>query len=350
LPPAAAAEVKVPPERVDLMRVFRSPLMLVLGGLLLGGCTPRAAQRCAPSGGCAAPARDAGAEPDTAADRSPAPADGLPADQTIPPTDAEVPPGTDSAGRDVAAEVDAPVDARPQPDVAPPDAAPADRPPPDVRPPAVMFAGLTGYWKLDELSGTIAGDSSGANHHGTLLNGPVWVASVAARIEFEDPAALGFDGLDDAVSLTSSYQPQITVSAWIFVTGDGEGGFPRILDLPYAEFMVGTGDLDRLRAGVAFANTAQSRSDGVITRNVWHHVAYTYDGSNVANILFYIDGVVQVTTVVTAAMGAASVVSGVGYIGNRGTGDRAFAGEIDDVRTYDVVLTPAQIATLAAGR
>src|SRR6185503_13098498 len=34
--------------------------------------------------------------------------------------------------------------------------------------------GLVGWWKLDETEGTLASDSSGNGHNGTLLAGPTW--------------------------------------------------------------------------------------------------------------------------------------------------------------------------------
>jgi hypothetical protein len=36
--------------------------------------------------------------------------------------------------------------------------------------------GVVGQWSLDEMSGTLAYDSSGYEHHGQLLGGPTWTS------------------------------------------------------------------------------------------------------------------------------------------------------------------------------
>jgi len=51
---------------------------------------------------------------------------------------------------------------------------------------------LVGYWKLDDGSGTLAADSSGSGHNGTLFNGPRWVAGKSA-------GAVGFNGANQYI-------------------------------------------------------------------------------------------------------------------------------------------------------
>jgi hypothetical protein len=48
-----------------------------------------------------------------------------------------------------------------------------------VAPTHSAYASLIGYWHLDEGSGITAADSSGYGHNGTLINGPLWLASDA---------------------------------------------------------------------------------------------------------------------------------------------------------------------------
>jgi hypothetical protein len=76
-------------------------------------------------------------------------------------------------------------------------------------------AGLVGYWKLDEGSGTIASDSSGNGHDGTIEGDPQWVAGMYGQ-------ALDFDGTDDYVDIGlgagdyfSTLNSGLTVAAWI---------------------------------------------------------------------------------------------------------------------------------------
>jgi len=73
-------------------------------------------------------------------------------------------------------------------------------------------AGLMAYWKFDEGAGTTAGDSSGNDHTGELVNGPSWVPGHFGN-------ALEFDGVNDYVSVPSSIDfdtgTALTLSAWI---------------------------------------------------------------------------------------------------------------------------------------
>ena len=73
-------------------------------------------------------------------------------------------------------------------------------------------AALVAYWRLDEGSGATAQDSSGNNHHGTVI-GPAWA---------NDPDrgwCLSFDGVDDYVSVPTAADLNVsaamTVTAWI---------------------------------------------------------------------------------------------------------------------------------------
>jgi hypothetical protein len=72
---------------------------------------------------------------------------------------------------------------------------------------------------------------------------------------------------------------------------------------------------------------SMNQFQATVSANTWHHLAATYDG---ATLTAYLDG---------------SVVAGrdVGNLGNR------WDGQIDDVRLYERVLSPDEIAALAAG-
>ncbi|NQU50909.1 MAG: PKD domain-containing protein [Bacteroidetes bacterium] len=80
----------------------------------------------------------------------------------------------------------------------------------------------------------------------------------------------------------------------------------------------------------------------IVNDGEWHHIAYTYDGST---IKLYVDAVEDFTisgkTLRTGEAGETDV-----NIGSQGTGAK-FQGSLDDVRIYDVVLTPEEIVTLS---
>lgn len=71
---------------------------------------------------------------------------------------------------------------------------------------------IVAYWKFDDATGTVARDAVGS-HHGTLVNGPTWVAGKAG-------GALHFDGVDDYVDAgyggpDLGQVTTYTVEAWV---------------------------------------------------------------------------------------------------------------------------------------
>ncbi len=74
----------------------------------------------------------------------------------------------------------------------------------------------------------------------------------------------------------------------------------------------------------------------------WHHIVYTYDGTT---DIIYVDG--------SATSGSYTHQTGTptaAWIGTFNGSSEFLAGAIDDVRVYNVALTAAQVAQLAAGR
>ena len=73
--------------------------------------------------------------------------------------------------------------------------------------------------------------------------------------------------------------------------------------------------------------------------NVWHHLAYTYDGTT---HILYIDGVEQATSTSVGQTGTVTSVQ----IGAASNYSEYFNGRIDEVRIYNTALTAAQISAL----
>jgi len=90
-------------------------------------------------------------------------------------------------------------------------------------------------------------------------------------------------------------------------------------------------------------NGSFKTSSGSANSGSWVHVAVTCAGSG-ANVMFYINAVQDAT--VTPAPVYNWGDSGAIGIGARETGLQRFTGDIDDVRFYDRVLTPAEITAL----
>jgi hypothetical protein len=152
--------------------------------------------------------------------------------------------------------------------------------------------GLVGYWKFDEGSGNIAADSSGNGNNGTLENAPGWVNG-------ENGSGLSFDGVDDFVLVPDSSSLHIsgavTVMAWVYLpSGSDCSGHPKILskngpsnvlDLELS-IQDNAGHVGFGVGGVYPDNYLVST--GSVPRNLWTHIAATYDGSL---LKIYLNGV-----------------------------------------------------------
>jgi hypothetical protein len=203
------------------------------------------------------------------------------------------------------------------------------------------------HWKLDETSGTTAVDSVGSND-GTLINGPVWTPGTI-------DGGLDFDGSNDYVITDSNFTPPPagTVMFWMQVSGS-PGSHGRILGLDdtWEIRHVTTGTPDGIPYGLVFdlglsgANTEFATTVTIDTPGQWYHIAASYDTATDAYAV-YIDGVPHKSGTYPSALSvpAANPLS----LGTRTGSSNYYDGMLDDVRIYDTVLSPAEIASLAAG-
>lgn len=193
-------------------------------------------------------------------------------------------------------------------------------------------------WDFEEGTSTTANDSSGNGFTGTLTNGPTWKPGKIGK-------AINFAGGTDIVSVTDTtgsaldLTTSMTFEAWIYPTstaaydpiiGKVPGGFASGY-----EFANSSGTLrTTLRTGVNCDYSA-----GALTANTWQHVVSTYDGTNTRH---YINGILQGTSS-NCTTGATANDTAL-YIGGRVADSQTYAGKIDQVRIFNYVRTPAQIA------
>ncbi len=164
--------------------------------------------------------------------------------------------------------------------------------------PLAAQTGPVAHWQLNEGSGTIAGDSSGNGNFGTLANGPVWTTGI-------EGTALRFDGVDDYVEVgnSASLNPaaELSLAVWVnassfsstqlLVSKYGAGGiqyFMRIQSGGRVRFGLNAGGM------VTDVNT-----NTALSANTWHHVAATYDGTQMR---VYVDGVLDAFATKTGLM------------------------------------------------
>ncbi len=241
--------------------------------------------------------------------------------------------------------------------------------------------GLIGRWGMNEGAGTSAANSAGsAPLNGTLVGGGTWAAGAPP---VEAPPAAGnygvqLDGVDDQIDLgpasaTALGAAQFTLELWFKKTGAGipaqTSGSPPGLTSVVPLITKGRSEADATtqdinyffgidasgKLAADFEEGATGATPGanhgfiantVVTSNVWHHAAVTYDGSV---FRIYLDGALDGTSPginqPPRSDSAHKVGIGVAYqsptASNAPLG--AFAGQLDEVRIWNVARTQAQI-------
>jgi uncharacterized repeat protein (TIGR01451 family) len=203
--------------------------------------------------------------------------------------------------------------------------------------------GLVGYWALNEASGSVALDSSGAGHNGTITG--------AARVAGAVGGALNFDGSGSSVEIPNdaglNFSGQITMAAW--VRPQSTAGKQNILAHGYTliparsvylrinDGRYEVGSQDGLFQPLAAAAVPAEDIGNFV------HIAGVFNGTA---WIIYRNGVALNTF--PSLIGAVTVTSD-WAIGARADGtDRDFNGTIDEVRLYNRALTTAEIGVLFA--
>lgn len=207
-----------------------------------------------------------------------------------------------------------------------------------------LTTGLASWWKLDELGGGIASDSSGSGRDATVTGGNFVGGKLANAIQFTGAAS--------RASYAAADGNQITVAAWVRCDATGGGSFPRIVNAPGWRLMFRFSSNDPYSIGFASQDGVNGDWDsggGSIALGNWYHVAASYDRSNLAanKPVFYINGVKYPTITLAQPSGTAATLSGTGYIGNSAALNRNWNGLIDELRVYNRILSEGEILGLA---
>jgi len=214
-------------------------------------------------------------------------------------------------------------------------------------------ADLVGYWRLDDGSGTIAYDSSGNGHDGTLEGDPQWVAGMYGQ-------ALDFDGTDDYVDIGlgagdyfTTLNSGFTVVGWINRASTGT------YDIVFGAGRnpVGTtagDDNNGWKFGIDSSDVIKFTTLGILdyTSSVgvpvgeWAHIAATFNEAG-TEVQIYLNGTLVDTI---SGNGPANPATGLYAVGFGGTGAlEFFDGMLDEVRVYNQVLTDPEILVAMEG-
>jgi hypothetical protein len=209
---------------------------------------------------------------------------------------------------------------------------------------ATFNDGMVGYWNMDDGSfgGSTPADASGYLNAG-VSNSVTRSTSGCASLAFFNPSCAAFDGSSSYVEPTVNQFPATnaaqSISAWM-----------KANTAATATIVGMTGTSAALRLGITATLLQVSRNDGTVlistslpSTGAWHHVAYTWDGSN--NRL-YVDGTAVTPTATGHDVAAVSHV----IFGATTAGSGFYDGALDDLRIYDRVLTAQEVNTLSLGR
>lgn len=195
-----------------------------------------------------------------------------------------------------------------------------------------------GEWKFDENTGTTSVyDTSGNGNTGTMQGSMTTSDWVPGKIG----SALDFDGTDDRITASSisGLTSTQTKSAWIYPRSFSVGMNYYVIDEGSNNNWVQLYDSDSdglpiIRAGFQGGQFVDTSYE-LPSANRWYYLAIT---STSNNITIYLDGVQMATGTKTSQTPGSITIADYG-----GTGYR-FRGVIDQIRIYNYVRTPAQIA------
>lgn len=196
---------------------------------------------------------------------------------------------------------------------------------------------IAGWWRLDELSGAVARDSSPNLNHGTVIGATVQDGLISK--------ARHFDALDDRIKIEHSPALDLTsaLTLEMFINSDTAGH--RVL-ISKGSAAVGNTTYAlqrRLDNKMRFFHSAGGIGDYVetavtLTNGIWYHVAATITAGNLVKI--YIDGVERAS----ANLGVRPSNIWPLYIGSREGGIvQNYGGILDNCIIYNRTLTPEQV-------
>jgi len=195
---------------------------------------------------------------------------------------------------------------------------------------------LIGWWRLDEGTGTIVADASGAGHDGAFAAGdPQWVEGMfgsalsfdgASEVEIPDHADFH---LEEALTVALWAQPEDNQPNYAkFFCKQKSGEYPYALQYSSSQTIRATVD-----ASARFDTSSIPNFIGE-----WGHLCFTYDGSAV---ILYKDG--EEVARNGSASGTLAQNDLSLSIGGRLNSGQDYAGIIDDVRLYKRALTPEEV-------
>jgi hypothetical protein len=216
--------------------------------------------------------------------------------------------------------------------------------------PRPAYADIVGWWKLNDGGGTLAADSSGNGHDGTVSGTAHWVAGqLGGALQFDGAATYVNCGV---LSVATDGVGGLSVAAWINRSAAGDhklcsnrqvdssagGGFTCAIYNNRMEM-----DLEDAKGRLLSRDGTRPTLPGV---NTWVHVAWVYDDP-ADTLKLYVNGELSATATVTQSIGASTAYFRIGS--DAPTLGHWFSGIVDDLRLYDHAISDVEVKNAMQG-
>lgn len=209
-----------------------------------------------------------------------------------------------------------------------------------------ISAGLLGYWPLDTISGIGTNDYSGNNGTGVLMGNPILVAGkIGNSLEFNGrnsyvATPVTTNGTTGSVSLWVNPTTFLgTARTFPVFTSESLGSAVRIFFDSYTVNKNPWTVTIRGNYGKVVSVTSPVASNTDLHQ--WQHIVATWDVTK--GVSLYVNGVLKATST-----GTTNAITNLTQA--IGSNVNSFLGDIDEVRTYDRVLSQGDISTLYMSR
>jgi len=225
---------------------------------------------------------------------------------------------------------------------------------------AIAADNLIGWWRFDESAGNLASDSSPNNYDATLSSLDFAIDGQAGKFNRSLRLSSTSDSINAGDIDEIDNASEITLSAWIKMsatTGDdaiihkgSAWGTDVAQILMWRDDVGGTsGRTNTISVYVADGDSntrIEGTSNKVNDTTLWHHAVMTYKPNSANGMRLYIDGVEDANSPVSTATITSIANADALRIGSSVNTSAVLNGDIDDVRIYSKILTPAEIEAL----
>jgi hypothetical protein len=198
--------------------------------------------------------------------------------------------------------------------------------------------GLVGYWSFEDGQGSTVTDFSGSGNDGTLQN----MDPASDWVSGKRGTALDFDGSDDYADVGKvglSGGSTRTISGWVKSSDESQQFWVGLFGFNDGGQSDNSFDVEISgNSGKYVAHVFGNQWDIAPQSASWHHIAMTYDGSQ---LKAWFDGTLKVDV----SYGALSAKDSFGFA-HRNDNNNRWAGKIDEVRVYNRALSASEVRDL----